>query len=118
MKLTTTAAAFHALGHQLVAAKENCPFELREFVSFYGASPEILAECWGCIKDKHLLWACMFMKLYLPEDVASILLGASKPTVRKWVWLVIEQLALHSANIIDFSKRKRTSQMELCAASL
>lgn len=114
MKAVTTSAAFRKLGENLVTRKDGMRLDERTFISFFGTTADILAECWSEINDKisggrpkHLLWACMFMKLYLPEDVLSCLLGTTKPTMRKWVWLIIEQLALYSIKVIDFSKRKR-----------
>lgn len=102
------------LGDEIATRATGNELNSRTFISFYGLSPQILAESWDLIrsklegaKPKHLLWACMFMKLYLPEDVMCILLATSKPTLRKWVWKVIESLALASRDIIDWSKRKR-----------
>lgn len=113
MKPVITSTAFKKLGSQLVCRNDS-ELDAKTFISFFGASPVILEECWSEIKEnlssgrpKHLLWVCMFMKLCLPEDVLCVLCDTTKPTFRKWVWLVIEELALLSDSLIDFGKRKR-----------
>jgi len=110
-----TAEGIKKLGAELaVRHPRGTLLSERVFISFYGATPDVLFDSWELIHDKiegiklkHLLWACMFMKLYLPEDVMCTLLSTSKPTFRKWSWLVIEGLALVSLDIIDWNKRKR-----------
>jgi len=106
-----SATSFQHLGSQLTIGKDDDSKMLddRTFVAFFGMSPEIIAESWSLIHDnldgtarpKHLLWTCMFMKLYLPEDVMCVLLATSKPTFRKWVWIFIENLALTSLQIVS-----------------
>jgi hypothetical protein len=109
--------AVKKLGEEIATKQPGISLDSRTFVSFYGTSPEIISECWEILESralvegggklKHLLWACMFMKLYLPEDVMCVLLNTSKPTLRKWVWKYIEGLSLLSLNIIKWNKRKR-----------
>lgn len=104
------ASAIHHLGSQIATKQEGKGLDERTFIAFYGTTPEIIAESWSSVservmgsKPKHILWACMFLKLYLPEDVMCILAGTSKPTFRKWVWPVIESLALMSVDVVSFS---------------
>ena len=103
-----TAEAFRNLGSLIATKVDNRPLEERTFIAFYGTSPDIISECWafvsvhveGC-KPKHLLWACAFMKLYLPEDVLCVMMDTSKPTFRKWVWAIIEGLCLMSISVVS-----------------
>ena len=106
--------AVKKLGSEIATKQPEGSIDGRTFIAFYGTSPEVLSECWDRIhkmldkgKPKHLLWACMFMKLYLPEDVMCVLLSTSKPTFRKWAWKVIESLAIASVDIIKWENRKR-----------
>ena len=105
---------FRRLGTELVS-KRSKPLDDRFFVAFYGSNPDVVADFWDMLiprkpkaaRPKHLLWALMFMKLYIPEDALMILLDASKETVRKWTWFYIEEIALLSEQVIDFQKRNR-----------
>ena len=123
--MLVTAEGVKRFGDQ-IASKQTSALNDRTFVSFYGASPEVLSECFEILSDKidglklkHLLWCCMFMKLYLPEDVMCILLSTSKPTFRKWTWAVIEALANESATIICWEKRKRNlPDSAICSVSV
>lgn len=81
---------FRTTGAKIAAGNSCRPLSDREFISFFGATPEVLSECYCQIQDKqsaaqpkHMLWACLFLKLYLPEDVLAVMLGISKPTLRK-----------------------------------
>lgn len=48
-----------------------------------------------------------------------VLLSASKPTFRKWVWKVMESLALRSVDLMQFAKRKRNLPPDaICAVSV
>ena len=113
-------------GDRIVTKKAGVILDDRSFIAFYGTTPEIISECWERVQSgiapgklKHLLWAFMFMKLYLPEDVMCILVGTSKPTFRKWVWKIIECLALESIEVIDWNKRKRNFPEDgLCSISV
>ena len=105
---TVAKLAAHAVTH----GTADEPFDDRSFVAFFGCSPNRVAEIWEvCSRPskhlKHLLWALCFMKLYLPEDVLVVMLGCSKPTLKKWTWLWIESIALHSKEVILWEKRNR-----------
>lgn len=62
----------------------------------------------------------MFLKLHLPEDVMIVMLDASKPTLRKWVWrLIIEAVAPTSSDVIQWGKRNRNLPADaLCSVSV
>ena len=115
MKLKLTEEAFLHLGTQVItkATTRDSSVDDRTYKAFFGVSAGIVAECWEAIEcslpkgkhPKHILWALLFMKLYLPEDATIAILGTSKPTMRKWVWTVIRAIA--GTDIICFDKRKR-----------
>ena len=110
-----TPEALKKLGSEIATRNQDVVLDDRTFMAFYGVSPVVMFDCWehisfdkpkGCY-PKHLLWTCFFVKLYLPEDVSAAVLNTSKNTFRKWVWIVLEKLALISTKVIDFHKRKR-----------
>jgi len=65
----------------------------------FGITPEIASDMWGIIprvrygEPKHMLWACMFLKLYTTETIHSSLAGCNEKTFRKWAFLYIRLLA-------------------------
>jgi hypothetical protein len=75
-----SAEVFHQIGsdiasHSQQGAKLLLP---RVFVSFYGRTPEEVAELWHmCHTDisktkiVHLFWCLLYMKMYLPLDVSQ-----------------------------------------------
>jgi hypothetical protein len=70
----------------------------RKFLSFFGLTPMNCYRMWQLVGDdkcdpKHLLWALMFLRMYLQEDVICTIVGESKNTVRKWTWRLIEKIA-------------------------
>lgn len=103
--MQSSAQSFKVLGSRIATRGEG-EIDDRTFISFHGATPEVVSDCRENIhemvdaKPKHLLWAMMFMKLCLSEDGISALLLVSKPTVRKWVCSVIESLALASLTVV------------------
>lgn len=126
MKLSITSEAFAKLGSD-IATRSTGNIDERTFVAFCGTTPLIISEIWDLVEmklpkarlPKHVLWACMFMKLHLPEDVLIVLLGTTKPTLRKWAWKVIECIALLSPQVILWEKRKRNLPGDaLCSMSV
>ena len=109
--------AFHKLGTEIVTRDPAAAnLELRDYVAFFGTSPTIVSELWNLIDNKvksakpmHILWACMFMKLYIPEDALCILLGTSKNTMRKWMWYFIEEISLLSVKIVSLCDRAKSA---------
>jgi hypothetical protein len=79
IRLAFTAEAFQKLRAKTVLKQEAGDLDMRIYISFYGTTPQIISKCWEAIEDKlsnggqpkHILWACMFMKLYLPDDAMS-----------------------------------------------
>ena len=73
------------------------------FVSFFGASPVVVASAWRRMKRKlllsddqrprHLLWALAFLKQYTPENVLSKQFNTSVRTWRDNVWKMIDCLS-------------------------
>ena len=73
------------------------------FVSFFGASPVVVASAWRRMKRKlllsndqrprHLLWALAFLKQYSTENVLARQLGTNVRTYRDHVWRMINCLS-------------------------
>jgi hypothetical protein len=97
--------AWRKLACKIATKQDDQDIDDRTFTAFYGTTPEIGYECWEKIegkfegRPKHLFWTLMFCKLYLPEDVLCIMLNTSKPTLRKWTWLTLEQLGFISLDV-------------------
>ncbi len=48
------------------------------------------------LHPKHMYWTLMFLEQYPTENSLASAVAASKKTVRKWVWLLIDEIeALH-----------------------
>lgn len=45
------------------------------------------------LQPEHLLWACMFLKLYSTEHVHAGMAGVDEKTFRKHVWTSVKALA-------------------------
>jgi hypothetical protein len=45
-------------------------------------------------KPIHLLWTLCFLKVYGSEFVTCSLVKTSRPTLEKWVWIMIESIHL------------------------
>jgi len=96
-----TETVFYDLGMRLINRHPTYRSESgdRAFRSFFGVSPSIVVRCWDLLKPTildlrgvqpvHLLWACMFLKVYGPECTLSAIAKASEKTYRKWVWNII-----------------------------
>jgi hypothetical protein len=73
----------------------------RSFKARFGTSPEVCSEVWERLQPhrpkgalpKHLLRALMFLKLYSSEDVLSDMVGTTRKTFRKWVWLMVKAIS-------------------------
>ena len=96
----------------------------RQFVAFYNRTPNETFELWEMCAHtietkthpKHLFWCLMFMKLYLPMDVLSIMLETSIPTLNKWIWIWIESIANRHVDVIHWTRRYRNAPRE-CVVS-
>ena len=112
-----TVEALKTIGCRIAARGGKDNLSDRQFGAFYNRTPEEVADLWEmCIpkiesatQPKHLFWALMYMKLYLPSDVMTILLDVSYPTWDKWVWIWIEAIATSHIDIIHWSRRFRNA---------
>jgi hypothetical protein len=98
--------------------------ELRRFHSCFGAHPKVVSSVWDLIdpfhtpiydydgvllpnpKPEHLLWACMFLKLYTTESInATMAAGFStavdEKTFRKWSWAFIHHIAELESDLVS-----------------
>ena len=57
-------------------------------------------------EKRHLLWALLWLKQYTNEQSLAALVGVGRKTFRKWVWILIEDMANASVMKVS-SKRKR-----------
>jgi len=72
----------------------------RKFRALFGVTPATCAYAWDRIinsipdggRPEHILWTCMFFKVYATEDAHSTLTNADPKTFRKWVWHFITLL--------------------------
>ncbi len=70
----------------------------RKFKQMFGCTPTVLGECWVLLsknsemedlRPEHLLWACLFLKVYSKESIHATMAGCCEKTFRKYVWAVI-----------------------------
>jgi hypothetical protein len=80
--------SFVHYGEEIVGKKATSREFSKQFLRFFNTSPKICGH-----SPKHLLWALLFLRSYLKEDILERLIGSSKKTVRKWVWLFVEAIA-------------------------
>ena len=83
----------------------------RDFRALFGASPATILDVWQRselatmeIQPKHLMWACMFAKVYASESVHATLVGVTRKTFRKWVWLVIPEVAEIYSDVVSMDQ--------------
>ena len=74
----------------------------RRWRSHFGATPQVCSDVWVMLSDvllestklEHLLWACLFLKMYPTESTACTLSGGvDEKTWRNILWPVIEAIA-------------------------
>lgn len=85
---------FEILGSQIL--QKNYVFRRlgsRQFKACFGCSPNIVSIIWkeleqrrfiGKAQGKHFLWFLMMCKVYPSESIASLLVGSTEKTYRKW----------------------------------
>jgi len=94
---------FYKLGMEIINDTSRIPEDdMRKFKAHFGVSPIVLSQCWKLLlpeivadykaQPKHLLWACMFMKLYPTESVLSSRLNCTEKSLRKWIWIIIRAI--------------------------
>ena len=72
----------------------------RQFVSFFGVTPPIVASIWrklcreGLLPNGetpvHLLWSFAFLKMYGTEPQMAMLFHTTRKTFREWVWRFVD----------------------------
>ena len=77
--------------------------EIELYQSYFGILPKVCRFIWILLRRNelipehglpiHLLWALMFMKLYLPEKVLASIAGCTVKTYTKWTWKFIRRIA-------------------------
>lgn len=84
--------------------------EYRRLRCHFGVSFKVCADVWERLDpDKnmptgaapaHLLWACMFLKLYEPEHALQSRLQKDEKTIRKWVWIFVNGISSLSGDVV------------------
>ena len=74
----------------------------RQFVSFFGVTPAIVASVWRKIRREgllpdggtpvHLLWSFAFLKTYGTEPQMAMLFHTTRKTFRQWVWRFVDAI--------------------------
>ena len=104
---------FHQLGMQMIKKCHhqvdlNSTTDDRAFRSIFGVSWNVVANAWNLLEihngehkktSTHLLWALLFIKQYGNEQGHCMMVGGgvSLKTFRKWIWVVLDELAAVSA---------------------
>jgi hypothetical protein len=96
---------FYNLGIQMILINHNSRRALseatmkRRYISIFGFEPQVISTTWISIFEgrktclpKHLLWALMFVKGYDCEAKLASFIGADEKTVRKYIWLVLQNI--------------------------
>ena len=86
----------------LTLLKKNALTE-RQYRSYFGMNKVTIALAWKlCFAEstysdfplpKHMLWAMMFLKQYVSEDILAIAAGVTPKTLRKHIGLTLMKLA-------------------------
>jgi hypothetical protein len=105
MLASVAANDFLLQGRLIMSSRDgiSSAVEDRRFRSNFGATPEICCILWGMLSPEntmkkgvkccHLLWALMFLKLYVSEHVLCSMANCDQKTFRKWAWLFVLALA-------------------------
>jgi hypothetical protein len=68
----------------------------------------------------HLLWACLFLKLYNSESVNCVIVTRDKKkpvheeTFRKWSWYFVRRIAVLQSSVICWENRLKGDVGEVC----
>jgi len=83
----------------------------RVFRSFFGVCPRVVWKCWDLLKPSlvelngvqpiHLLWACMFLKVYGPEATLAAIAKCTEKTYRKWIWNLIYAISNLESQVVS-----------------
>jgi len=88
----------------------------RRWRALFGTSALVMSQLWNRLtqqnrlppkgRPKHLLWMCVFLKVYRSEAVHCKLVGVrDEKTYRKWVWLFIDASESIMPSLVDFNSR-------------
>ena len=116
-----TSSAFCLLAETITNTKSK-----RSFKAKFGTSPEVCSELWERLQPhrpkgalpKHLLRALMFLKLYSSEDVLSDMVGTTRKTFRKWVWLMVKAISKIKPQVVRSCLPVRHSKQKENVAQL
>ena len=113
---------FAALGSEMLKKAPGLSHSIakRRFRALFGTSPTVCSTIWRLLsnklpkgsKPKHLLWACLFLKIYATEQVNSVITGADPKTFRKWVWILLRCIASQHLVSISFFEFYVRSQFQ------
>ena len=80
------------------------------FSRWFGLNPFVFVQLWkrliakGLIhnaKVYHALWALLFLRMYVYEDLLSSIVGADRKTVRKWIWYMLQKISCLSDDVVS-----------------
>ncbi|KAG7366458.1 hypothetical protein IV203_029128 [Nitzschia inconspicua] len=109
--------------------KEIAPKEEdRHFRALFGCSPDVSLILWykllrnDLVPDKgtilHMLWTLMYCKIYPKWTTMKKLTSADPKTLRHWIGLFRDSIALLECSVIRWSKRKKGDQLNDCLVSV
>lgn len=107
-----TTSTFEVLGNAIIRRSPGIDVKkgfTRKYRSLFGVTPEIASVAWNEIEENlpraciplHLLWCCLFLKVYGSEAVHCTIVNVDPKTFRKWSWIVVS--ALSSLQIVSSS---------------
>ena len=80
----------------------------RTFRAFFGVGLITCVKLWEMCnfpaktKPKHMMWALMFLKTYDTEEVLASCANTTPKTFRKWIWPLIDGIALQKKKLVRF----------------
>jgi hypothetical protein len=104
------------------------PFSTQvRYRAVFGTSPLVISTAWNMIQDGgdvdsaarpyHLLWACLFLKLYNSESVNCVIVTRDKKkpvheeTFRKWSWYFVRRIAVLQSSVICWENRLESTNV-------
>ena len=84
-------------------------FKHDHWLAHFGVSEVVCADAWGCLaltekyaRPLHFLWALLFLKNYIVEEVAASSVGAGhEQTFRKWTDFFVREIASLCTDIVS-----------------
>jgi len=89
---------------------------LRFFKENFGVTPDVMLKCWNLlihhgayeqgspllgIKPKHLIWTCLFLKVYGKEGTHCALCKCDPKTYRLWVWKIVRAISKVEPHVVS-----------------